>query len=80
MIAPVAANDPMHHANGSEYFIHDMKMIARGLILSEPVVLGTDPEEIGTFIDSFITKIALIWDKSVEIFQGSNTWTYPNPA
>ena len=42
-------------------------------------MLGTDPKEIGPFTDSFITERLLIWDKTVAIFQGSDTWTYLNP-
>ena len=45
-------------------------MIARGSILSGPVVLGTDPEYIGLLTDSLITDRDLIWGKMVEIFQG----------
>ena len=51
-------------------------MIYRGSIFSGPAVLGTDPEEIGTFTYFFITKRALIWDKMVAIFQVSDAWTY----
>ena len=52
LISPVSASDPTYRANGSEYFTHDEEMIAQGLILSGPAVLGTDPEEIGPFTDS----------------------------
>ena len=51
-------------------------MISQGLIVSGPVVLGTDRKEIGTFTNSFITDRVLIWDKMVAIFQGSDAWTY----
>ena len=80
LIAPVDASDPTYQSNGSEYFTHDEEMITRGLILSGPAVLGTDPEEIGTFADSFITNRALIWYKMVAILQGSDVWTYLKPA
>ena len=55
-------------------------MIARGSILSGPAVLGTDPEEIVSFNDSFITNISLIWYKMIAIFQGLDGWTYLKPA
>ena len=55
-------------------------MIARSSILSGYAVLGTDPEEIGPFTDSFITDKAFIWDKMVAIFKGSEAWTHLNPA
>ena len=42
-------------------------------------MLGTDPEEIGPFTDSFITYIVLVWDKKVAIFQGYEAWTYLKP-
>ena len=80
MISPVSASDPTYRANGSEYFTHDEEMIAQGSVLSGPAVLGTDPEEIGPFTDSLITNIALIWDKMVAMFQGSDVWTCPNTA
>ena len=44
------------------------------------MVLGTDPEAVGPSTDSSITDRALIWYKIVAIFQGSNAWTYLNPA
>ena len=50
-------------------------MIARGLVISGHAVLGTDPEEIGPFTNSFITDRAFIWDKMVAIFQGLDAWT-----
>ena len=78
LIAPVAAHDPTYRSNGSEYFTHDEKMIARGSILSGHEVFGTDPEEIGTFADSFISDRAFIRDKMVVIFQVSDAWTYLN--
>ena len=43
-------------------------------------MLGTDPEEIGPFANSFITYRVLIWDKMVAIFQGSDSWTYLKTA
>ena len=68
---PVDASYPTHLTNDSEYFTHDEEIIARGLILSGSVVLGSDPEFVRTFIDLFITDRALIWDKMVTIFQVS---------
>ena len=79
LIDPVAAHDPAYRANRSEYFTHDEEMIARGSIIIGNAVLGTNPEEIGPFTDSFITDRALIWEKMVEIFQGSDKRTYLNP-
>ena len=70
LIAPVAANYPTYRDNGSEYFTHDEEMIAGGLILSGTDVLGTDPEDIGPFTNSFISNRSLIWYKMVAIFQG----------
>ena len=55
-------------------------MIARGLILSGPAALGSDPGAVGPFTDLFITDRALIWDKMVAIFQGLDAWTYLKPA
>ena len=55
LIAPVASSDPTYRVNGSEYFTHDEEMITRGSVLSRPEVLGTYPQEIGPFTDSFIT-------------------------
>ena len=46
------------------------------MILSGHPVLGTDPEEIGPFTESFVTNRAFIWDKMVAIFQGLGAWTY----
>ena len=69
-IAPVASSDPTYRDTGSEYFTHNEDMISRGSILSGPAVLGTDPEAVGPFTDSFIIYIALIWDNMVAIFQG----------
>ena len=40
-------------------------MIARGSILSGPVVLGSDPEAVRPFTGLFITNRALIWYKMV---------------
>ena len=54
-------------------------MITQGSIISGTAVIGTTPEEIGPFTDSFITDRALIWEKMVEIFQGSDKRTYLNP-
>ena len=72
--------DPFSATNGSKYFTIDEEMIARGSIFSGPAVLGTDPEEIVPFTNSFITDRALIWDKMVAIFQVSDKWTYLKPA
>ena len=80
MIAPVSTSDPTCRDNGSEYFSHDEEMIAQGLILSGPVVLGTDPEDISPFTDSFITNRVLIFDNMVAIFQGLDAWTFLKPA
>ena len=55
-------------------------MIACGSILGGPAALGSDPEAVGPFTDSFITDRALSWYKMVEIFQGSYAWTYLNPT
>ena len=63
-----------------KYFIHDEDMIYRGSIISGHVVLGTDPEEIGSLTNSFITNRTLIWDNIVAIFQVSDAWTYLKPA
>ena len=43
-------------------------------------MLGTDPEDIGPFTNSFITDRALIWGKMVAIFQGYDACTYLKPA
>ena len=48
---PAAASDPTYRANGSKYFTHDKEIIACGLILSGPVVLGSDPEAFGPFTE-----------------------------
>ena len=80
LIAPVAANDPTYRDYVSDYFTNDEEMIAQGSILSGPAVLVTDPEDIGPFIDYFITDRVLIWDKMAAIFQGSDTCTYLKPA
>ena len=42
------------------------------------MVIGTDPEDISPFANSFITDRALIWENVVAIFQGSDAWTYLN--
>ena len=55
-------------------------MIYQGSILSGPVALGTDPEEISPFTESFIINRVLIWENMVAIFQGSDAWTYLNQA
>ena len=44
------------------------------------MVLGSDPKAVGPFTDLFIIDISLIWDKMGAIFQGSDAWTYLNPA
>ena len=80
MEPPAAASDTTHFNNGSNYFTHDEDMIARGLILGESVVSGSDPESFGPFTDSLITYRALIWDKMVVIFQGLDAWTYLKPS
>ena len=80
LIDLVAASDSTYHANGSEYFTQNEEMIARGLILSGPAVLGTEPEEIGTFSDSLINDIVLICDNMFAILQGLEAWTYLKPA
>ena len=72
MIPPVAASDPMHRATFSDYLSRDEEMIARGSILSGPAALGSDPETVGPFADSFIIDRALIWDNMVAIFYGSD--------
>ena len=54
-------------------------MVTQRLILSGAAGIGTDPEEIGLFTNYFITDRALIWDKMVAIFQGSDAWTYIKP-
>ena len=79
LIAPFAASDPMYHTNGSKYSTHDKEMIARGLILIGPAVLGSDPEDVRQFTNLFITDRALIWNNMVAIFQGSDVWTYLKP-
>ena len=76
---PAAASDPMHRANGTNYFTHDDDMIDCELILSGPTVFVSDPEAVGPFIDSLITYRELIWDKMVAMFQGSNSWMYMKP-
>ena len=80
LIDPVAASDPTYRTNGSKYFIHNEEMISQGSIISGPAVLGTEPEEIGPFTNSFMTNRALIWYKMVAIFQVSDAWTYLNPS
>ena len=80
LIAPVTSNYPTYRDNGSKYFTHDEEMIARGSIISGHTVLGNYPEDIGPFTDSFVADRALIWDKMVAIFQGSDAWTYLNPV
>ena len=60
LISQVAASDPTYRANVSKYFTQTEEMINQVLILSGPAVLGTDPEEIVSFTDSFITDRVLI--------------------
>ena len=79
-IAPVASSDPTYRDTGSEYFTHNEDMISRGSILSGPALLGTEPEEIGTFSDSLINDIVLICDNMFAILQGLEAWTYLKPA
>ena len=57
---PDVASDNTHRANGSGYFTHDEDIIACGLILSGPMVVGSYPEAIGPFTNSFITYRAII--------------------
>ena len=80
MESSAASSDPTHRANGSGYFTHDEEMIACGSILSRSRVVGSDPEDIGPFTNSLITDRALIWDKMVAIFQGTDACTYLKPA
>ena len=80
MIALVAASNPTYRDNGSKYFKCNEDMISQGSILSGPAVLGTEPEEIVIFTDSLIINRSLIWNNMVAIFQGSDAWTYLNPA
>ena len=70
----------MHHGNGSTYFTDDENIIASGIILSGTAALGSDQKAVGPFSNLFITDRALIWDKIVIIFQGSDEWTYLKPA
>ena len=60
MIYPVDASDLTYCANVSKYFTHDEDIITRGLNLSGPAVIASDPEVFGPFTDSFITYRALI--------------------
>ena len=76
---PAATSDPMHRANGSKYFTNDEDIITCGLIISVTLVLGSDPEAVGPFSDSFIIDRSLIWEKLVTIFQGSDAWTHLKP-
>ena len=80
MIPLVAASDPTHRTNGSDYFTHDEDMIAHGYIISGPVALGSSPEAVGPFTDSFIIDRVLIWNKMVPISQRSDVWTYLKPS
>lgn len=80
MVPSPEATDPGYRQAGSTYFTPDEEMLARAPILSGPVVLGTDPEEVGPFTDSFITDRATVWDKLTSIFQGSPAWTYMRGA
>ena len=56
--------------DGSDYFTHDEEIIARVFLLSESAALGSDPEVVGPFTDSFVTDRAMIWENMVPIFQG----------
>ena len=80
LIATVAAHDTTYRDNLSRYFTHNEEMIAQGSILSGHAVLGTDPEEIGPFTDSFINERELTWDKMVATLHGSDAWTYFKPV
>ena len=75
-----SASDPTHRSNDSKFFTHDEEMISCGSILSGPAVLGSDPEDFEQFTYLFITDRALICDRTVAIFWGSDSWTYLNPA
>ena len=77
---PAAASDLTHRSNGSEYFTHNVEMTTLGLILRVPAVFGSDPEAVLRFTYLLIKYRELIWDKMVEIFQGSDAWKYMNPA
>ena len=68
LISTASASDPTHLINGIKYFIHDGEMITHVSILSGIAALGSDPEYVGPFTDSFITDRALIWDKMFAIF------------
>ena len=70
MIPPAASGDTTYCASGSKYLTHDAEIISRGSILIGPAALGSDPEAVGPFTDSFVTNRVLIWDKMVAIFQG----------
>ena len=65
LIPPVPSSDTAYSVNVSEYFTHNMEMIARRSILCDPVALGSDPEAV---TDSIIRDIAMIWDNMVAIF------------
>ena len=69
MELPAAASYPIYHTNGIEYFNHGEKLISCGPIISGLVLYGSNPEVLGSFTNSFITDIALIWDKMVSIFK-----------
>ena len=79
-IAPVAASDPTYCSNGIKYSTHDEEMIARRSILVGPAVIGSDPEAVRPFTDSFIADRALIWEKMVAIFQRLDAWSYLEQA
>ena len=66
----------MYCDNGSRYFTHDGEMIYCRMILSGTAVSGSHPESVGTFTNLFNIDRALIWDNMVEMFQGSDAWTY----
>ena len=80
MIPPTAASDTMHRANGSKYITYYEEIIACGSILSGTEELGSDPEAVRPLNNLIITYRALIWENMVKIFQGSDAWTYLNPA
>ena len=72
LIHPVAKNDPMHRSNGIKYFTHNEENITRVSIISGHAALGSDPEAVGPFTNTFIIDRALNWDNMFAIFQGSN--------
>ena len=50
------------------------------MILSGTAELGSNPEAVGPFIDSFIADRVMIWEKIVAILQLSDAWTYLKPS